>query len=502
MTANAPPPLLEVRGLCKSFPGVRALHHVDLTLGRGELLAVVGENGAGKSTLMKILAGIQSPDAGEIRIDGAAVRLAGVRDALGRGIALIHQELNLADNLDVASNIFLGREPRRWGFVDRRALHAQARDVIGRLGESIAAETAVAKLAIGLRQMVEIAKALSVDARILIMDEPTSSLSQRETDHLFRAIRELKAAGVSIIYISHRPAEVKLLADRVIVLRDGENAGELRRDEIDHDRIIRMMVGRDLPKRRGSGSVPAGDVLLDVRGLVTDAYPAAANDLSVRAGEIVGLAGLVGAGRTEFLETVFGVRRRLGGEVRVSGTALELASPAAAIRAGMSLVPEDRKRCGLVLPMCVRENVNLVTLKDTARAGFYDRAGERRLGRETVDRLKIRARNPEHVVQLLSGGNQQKVVFGKWLAARPRVLLLDEPTRGIDVGAKGEIHEIMRGLARDGAAVLFVSSELEEILDVADRVLVMHEGRIAGELGRDALSEEAIMRLATGGTRN
>ena len=497
-----PAPLLEVRGLSKSFPGVQALDGVSLSLGKGELLAVVGENGAGKSTLMKILAGIQSPDSGEVLLDSKPIRLSGAREAIQRGIALIHQELNLAGNLDVAANIFLGREPRRWGFVKRRALQVQARQVLDRLDESIPADAEVEKLAIGHRQMVEIAKALSVNARVLIMDEPTSSLSRREAEKLFRVVRELKAAGVSIIYISHRLAEVKALADRVVVLRDGRYAGELKRDEIEHDRLIRMMVGRDLPERGGSGSTGAGEVLLDVRQLVTDAYPAAGNDLSLRASEIVGIAGLVGAGRTEFLETVFGVRRPLSGTIRVRDSALPLGSPRASIDAGLALVPEDRKRCGVILPMCVRENVSMVILRESSRAGIYDRAGERRLGHSLVDRLKIRAKGPDHVVRLLSGGNQQKVVFGKWLAAKPRVLLLDEPTRGIDVGAKGEIHEMMRSLAREGVAVLFVSSELEEIIAVADRVLVMHEGRIVGELARETLTEEAIMRLATGAGRN
>ncbi len=496
---SGPPPLLEVRGLSKSFPGVRALDGVSLTLHAGELLAVVGENGAGKSTLMKVLAGIQSPDAGEILLDGAPVRLDSVQRAAAHRVALIHQELNLAENLDAAANIFLGREPRSFGFVRRRALRTDADALLARLGMTISSSASVRSLAIGHRQMVEIAKALSTNARILIMDEPTSSLSARETEHLFRVIGELKAAGVSIIYISHHMSEVRALADRVTVLRDGRNAGELQRGEISHERLVRLMVGRDLPKRERADAPAAGEVVLDAQAVVTGAYPAERIDLSVRAGEIVALAGLAGAGRTELLETLFGVRRALGGAVRIGGHALRTGSAPASVRAGLALAPEDRKRCGLVLEMLLRENLSLVAAAQDARAGFLNRKAERDRSLDLTRRLGIRARGPKQVVKFMSGGNQQKVVLGKWLALRPRALLLDEPTRGIDVGAKDEIYTLMRSLAAEGVALLFASSELEEILLVADRVLVMHEGRIAGELSRTDMDEESIMRLATGG---
>jgi len=496
---SSPLPLLEVRGLSKSFPGVRALDGVSLTLQPGELLAVVGENGAGKSTLMKVLAGIQSPDAGEILLDGAPVLLDSVRSAAAQGIALIHQELNLAENLDAAANIFLGREPRRFGFVRRRALRANADVLLRRLGMRISSSASVRSLAIGHRQMIEIAKALSTNARILIMDEPSSSLSARETEQLFRVIAELKAGGVSIIYISHHMNEVRALADRVTVLRDGRNAGELRRDEVTHERLVRLMVGRDLPKRAHVDAPVDGAIVLETNGIVTDAYPAERIDLKVRAGEVVGLAGLVGAGRSELLETLFGVRRALAGRVLVGGQTLRAGSAPEAVRAGLALAPEDRKRCGLVLEMFLRENLSLVAAARDARAGFLNRKAERERAVELMQRLGIRAHGPKQVVKFLSGGNQQKVVLGKWLALQPRALLLDEPTRGIDVGAKDEIYKLMRALAADGVALLFASSELEEILLVADRVLVMHEGRIAGELARAEMDQESIMRLATGG---
>jgi len=422
-----------------------------------------------------------------------------VQRAAALGIALIHQELNLAENLDAAANIFLGREPRTFGFIRRDRLHADAGVLLKRLGMTIPTTAPVRSLAIGHRQMVEIAKALSTNARILIMDEPTSSLSARETEHLFRVIGELKVAGVSIIYISHHLSEVRDLADRVTVLRDGKNAGELARGEITHDALVRLMVGRDIQRRARESGMATGDVALETVEVITEAYPAEPISLRVRAGEIVALAGLVGAGRTELLETLFGVRRAFGGSMRVGGAGLGMGSAATAVRAGLALAPEDRKRCGLVLDMFLRENLSLASIGRDARGGFLNRAAERTGSEYFSGLLGIRARGSKQVVKSLSGGNQQKVVLGKWLALKPRVLLLDEPTRGIDVGAKDEIYKLMRSLAADGVALLFASSELEEILGVADRVLVMHEGRIAGELSGAEMDEESIMRLATGG---
>ena len=504
---------LEARSLSKRFPGVRALHNVSLQLEQGEVLAVIGENGAGKSTLMKILAGVQEPDSGEILVEGRTVRIDSVRAAEHLGIALIHQELNLADNLDVASNIFLGREPRRFCFVNRPRLYADSTRFLDQVGLDCPPRTLVSALSLGRQQMVEIAKALSVNARILIMDEPTSSLSQGETDQLYRVVKDLRARGVSIVYISHRLGEVKELADRVLVLRDGENAGELKRDQVSHDAMVKLMVGRDLVVRRGSRQsrtgvspvqggaagtdCPALSAALEAIALRTPANPRHTLNFSVRPGEIVGVAGLVGAGRTELLRVLFGIDPAIGGEVRVGGQRIEIRSPKDAIRAGLALVPEDRKQQGVILEMAVGENTTLASLRRDARAGFRNRRCEFEIAGRMTRQLNVKTPNLAQFVQYLSGGNQQKVALAKWLAMEPRVLLLDEPTRGVDVGAKQEIYRLMDELAARGVAILFVSSEMEEVLRMSDRTLVMCQGRITGELSREQLSEEAVMRLAT-----
>jgi ribose transport system ATP-binding protein len=491
-------PLVEVRDLNKSFPGVRALRGVNLTLNAGEVVAVIGENGAGKSTLMKILAGIQSADGGEVLVDGQPVRFRTVDEALALGIALIHQELNLADNLGVAANIFLGREPRTAGFVRGRQVERDARKFIDMVGLRVHPRMKVSHLSVGQQQMVEIAKALSTNARVLIMDEPTSSLSSRETEQLFKVVKDLRARGVCVLYISHRLGEVKELADRVVVLRDGQNAGSLARAEVSHDRMVRMMVGRELSQFYPHTPRAPGEVVLEVRGLRTPTFPRHEVSFTLRAGEVVSLAGLVGAGRTELLRTLFGVERPVGGTIHVGGQPLDPRSPADAIAAGLALVPEDRKLQGLVLEMGVRENISLPRLRRDALAGWLNRKAERIISREMIDALRVKTPTDRQVVQFLSGGNQQKVVLGKWLSMRPKVLLLDEPTRGVDVGAKAEIYGLMEKLAEQGVAILFASSEMEEVLGMSDRTLVMHEGRLSGELARAALSEEAIMTLATG----
>ncbi len=491
--------LLEVCGIIKEFPGVRALCGVSLHLKRGEVLAVIGENGAGKSTLMKILAGVQKPSSGEILVDGKPVVLRSVNDALDRGISLIHQELNLADNLDVSANVFLGREFRKGPILRRREQYAATQKFLDAIGLDVTPETLVSTLPIGRQQLVEIAKALSVNARVLIMDEPTSSLSSREADKLFEVIRCLKAQGVSVVYISHRLGEVKKLADRVTVLRDGENAGELSREEISHDRMVKLMVGREVAQFYPHKPHAAGEVVLKSINLKTPAHPTKPISFELRAGEIVGMAGLVGAGRTEVLETLFGVTPAVGGTVRVGDKSFQPKSPLEAIEAGLALVPEDRKQQGLILDMAVRENLSLASLKRDQRRGFLDFQKERAISREMIGKMRIKTPGEEQVVLFLSGGNQQKVVLGKWLAMKLRVLLLDEPTRGIDVGAKSEIYGLMEQLAGEGVAILFVSSDLEEIIGMSDRTLVMHEGEITGELTRRELTEEAIMNLATGG---
>jgi ribose transport system ATP-binding protein len=501
--------LLEVRAVTKRFPGVVALDRVEMLVEPGEVLAVIGENGAGKSTLMKILAGVQSADSGQLLVDGESLEIvsgAGVEAALAAGIALIHQELNLADNLDIASNIFLGREPRRGPgrvLIDHQQAHERSRRFLRMVGLDLDPATPVSELSIGRQQLVEIAKALSVDARVLIMDEPTSSLSEVEAESLFAVIEQLRDAGRSIVYISHRLGEVLRLADRVTVLRDGANAGELSGAEMTHDAMVRLMVGRDIELSGRRTDRELGEVALEARGLRTAAFPVHGLDFSIRSGEIVGLAGLVGAGRTELLETVFGITQALGGRLQIGESDLLPSDPFAAIEAGLALVPEDRKRQGLVLEMSVGANLSLASLKRDAWGGWLNRRRERSISDEMIGRLRVKTLGREQVVRYLSGGNQQKVVLGKWLAMEPRVLLMDEPTRGIDVGAKQEIYELMEELASRGVAILFVSSEMEEVLRMSDRVLVMHEGRIAGELDRAVLEgiggEESVMRLATGG---
>ena len=491
--------LLIVDNLSKSFPGVKALVEVDLRLRRGEVLAVIGENGAGKSTLMKILAGVQPADAGRILVDGKPVAFENTRAAMDSGIVLIHQELNLCDNLNAGDNIFLGREPRTAGLINRREIYARSKQYLERVGLNIPPRTLVKNLTIGKQQMVEIAKALSVDARVLIMDEPTSSLSAAESESLFELIETLRDQGVSIIYISHRLAEVKRLADRVTVLRDGENAGELAGDEITHDNMVRCMVGRDVSQVFQRTHHEIGEEVLKVTDLVTPAWPQHALSLNVRAGEIVGLAGLVGAGRTELLQVLFGIDPALGGAIEVGGKSVQIRSPNDAIEQGFALVPEDRKLHGLVIDFTIRNNIGLAGLSRNRKAlGMVDFAKQRTDTREMIKQLDVKTSSDTQVAKFLSGGNQQKVVLGKWLAMGPKLLLLDEPTRGIDVGAKQEIYRLMEKLASESMAILFVSSELEEILGMADRVVVMHEGSVTGELTREQMSEESIMQLATG----
>jgi ribose transport system ATP-binding protein len=501
VSSDSPKTLLEVRGIGKSFPGVRALNGVNLHLVGGEVLALLGENGAGKSTLMKILAGVQPADEGQILMDGEVIEIGGVQDALDYGIALIHQELNMATNLSVGANIFLGREPTKYGMIDEDTIYHESKGYLEMVGLEVDPNTVVGDLTIGRQQLVEIAKALSVDARVLIMDEPTSSLSQKEAETLFTVIKDLRKRGVSVIYISHRLGEAKELADRVSVLRDGENAGDLPRADINHDKMVKLMVGRDISQFYARTIHKPGEVALEVKNLRTPAHPTHELSFKLHAGEIVGMAGLVGAGRTELLATLFGVTPNLGGKVWIAGTSIDAQSPQEAINAGIALVPEDRKQQGLILDMTVRENMGLASLKRESPNGiFMNEAREAEITALMIKQMRVKTPNDRQVIRYLSGGNQQKVVIGKWLAMEPKVLLLDEPTRGIDVGAKQEIYGLMEDLAKRGVAILFVSSELEEVMGMSDRTLVMHEGRITGELPRDQLSEEAIMQLATGNT--
>ncbi len=489
------PPLLEVVRASKAFPGVQALQDVSLRLEAGEVVCLIGENGAGKSTLMKLLAGVHQPDSGELRLGGVARRFVSPRDALDAGVALIHQELSLCDNLTVAGALFLGRELRVGPFLRERAMAERAKAALLRVGLDVDPSRLVASLPIGQQQLVEIARALERNARVLIFDEPTSSLTDAETQRLFAVVKDLKARGAAIVWITHRMAEVLAVADRVVALRDGRNAGEIAGADATHGRMVAMMVGRDVAAREKRGR-SAGAVALSLRGLRTAAWPRAAADLELRAGEIVGIAGLLGSGRTELLRAIFGADRALAGSIVCGGTELLAHGIADAVKAGIALVPEDRKRQGLVLSMAVRENLSLPTLR--ARGAFVDHGYEQELSARSIDELGIATPHGEQRVEALSGGNQQKVAIGKWLAAAPSVLLLDEPTRGVDVGARAEIYDRIEALAAQGLAVLFVSSELPEIIALADRCLVMHEGRIQGELRGAQMTEDAILRLGTG----
>jgi ribose transport system ATP-binding protein len=499
-----PTPVLELKGIVKRFPGVVALDDVGLAVHPGEVVALIGENGAGKSTLMKITGGVYQPDAGSISVEGREVVIGSVADAIRLRIGFIHQELNVLDNLDVASNIFLGREPRRLGplrIVDSRRMCEEARVYLERLGLDVAPDTPLSRLSIAQQQLVEIAKSLSQQARILIMDEPTSSLTLAETERLIGVVRELRAQGVSVIYISHRLGEVEQLADRVVALRDGRNAGELSRAEIKHDRMVRMMVGRDISNFYVPSEGGAREPAFEVRNLRTRRYPQHAVSFAARRGEILGFAGLVGAGRSELAEAVFGVEPPVAGELTLDGRALRVRSPQDAIREGIYLAPEDRRRAGLILEEAIRKNVSLPSLARYSSAGLVNSEAEARAAKEVCGRLNVKAPSVEVAVGTLSGGNQQKVVLAKWLAREPKVLIFDEPTRGIDVGAKHEIYELMRGLARAGVVIIMVSSDMEEVLGVSDRVAVMHEGRLTGILEREECSEEAVMRLAVGQTQ-
>ena len=492
--------VLEARKISKSFPGVNALTQVDLRIDAGEVVSVIGENGAGKSTLMKILGGVQPPDSGEILVNDKSVTIGSVRAAENLGIALIHQELNLADNLDVAANLFLGREPTKWagGVIDFNRLYREAQALLDKCGFDLDPRDPLSRLSIGQQQLVEIAKALASDARVIIMDEPTSSLSSRESDRLFDVIRGLRKKGVSIVYISHRLAEVEMLSDRVVGLRDGKNAGDLSRERITRDAMVRIMVGRELSQQFPHTKHQPGELALRISGLRTRRFPQHEISFGLRRGEIVGIAGLVGSGRSELLQSIFGVDPPLAGEIEVAGRRIRVGRPVEAIDAGLALVPEDRKQQGLIIDMNIRENTSLASLAYNNQGGLRPSRFEKLLAAEMITRLGIRTPTDRQIAKNLSGGNQQKVVFGKWLATKPKVLLLDEPTRGIDVGAKREIYAIMDHLAKEGAAVLFVSSELEEVLGMSDRALVMHEGRLTGELAREQLTEEAVMHLATG----
>jgi len=498
-TCHVSEPFLRLTGIGKTYPGVTALAGVDFAIGPGEVVGLIGENGAGKSTLMKILGGLVAPDSGRIEIDGEAHGRLTVTQSLRAGIAFVHQELNLFDNLDVAANIFIGREPS-WGgplrLVDKQRLHSMVEPLLSRLKVDFGPYSPVAGLSIAQRQMVEIAKALSLDARLIIMDEPTSSLTVSETERLLGVIDELRAQGVAVIYITHRLNEVEACAERVVCLRDGRLAGILDKDEIEHDRMIRLMIGRDL-KALYTPPAREADDGASIRDLRTQAFPDRTVDLDIRRGEILGLAGLIGSGRTELARALFGIEPALGGTIALDGSPITADGPRQAIAHGIYLVPEDRKRSGLVVEFPVRVNVTLADLSEHAHRWLVSQARETRTAETQKKRLNIRTPSVETEVVTLSGGNQQKVVLAKWLAMKPSVMIFDEPTRGIDVGAKSEIYTIMRELADAGVAILMISSDMEEVIGVSDRIAVMHEGQISGILAdRDAFTEENVLHLA------
>ena len=497
-------PVLQMKGISKRFPGVVALDGVDLEVYSAEVVALLGENGAGKSTLMKILGGVIERDTGDVRVNGQEVVIRSPREASQYGVEFIHQELSVLDNLDVGANIFLRREPTKGGWlklIDGKRIYAEADAVLQKLGLNLSSRTPLRQLSIAQQQLVEIARSINAGARILIMDEPTSSLTLSETRRLLEMIKDLKEHGVSIIYISHRLDEVEEIADRAVVLRDGRNAGALERQEITRERMVRMMVGRDLQDFYVHAEKPVsrnGDGFA-VRRLRTLKYPQHEISFSAGKGEVLGLAGLVGAGRSEAARAIFGVDERLEADISLGGKPLVIRSPQDAIKQGIYLVPEDRRLCGLVVDFSVRENISLPGLERYATAGLVNSAREFSVAAEMCRKINVKTPTPEMRAANLSGGNQQKVVLAKWLALSPKVLIFDEPTRGIDVGAKAEIYALIRQLSAEGVSLIVISSEMEEVLGISDRIAVMHEGKITGILERPQFSEEAVMRLATGG---
>jgi ribose transport system ATP-binding protein len=493
-------PIFELRSIGKAFSGVRALDQVSFDVRNGEVHALVGENGAGKSTLIKIMSGVYQLDEGELWIDGQHRRFASPFEALQAGISAVHQELSMEPYLSVAENIFIGRQPvNRFGMIDYRALNRAAGELLGQLGIALNPTQTLEELSAAQRQMVSIARAISIQARIIILDEPTAALTGRETALLFDIIHRLKQRDVGVVYISHRLEEIFSLADRVTVLRDGKHIATSDINDLTLDQIVSMMVGRDISDLFRKEQVPIGAPVLEVKNLST---PGVLENISLtlRAGEIVGVAGLVGAGRTELGRAIFGADRLSQGEIWLLGQPVHLRSPGDAIRSAIALVPEERKQQGLVVDLSVNENIALPNLKRLFPKGWLRPRKVADLSREYVERLDIRTPSIDQRVKYLSGGNQQRVVLSKWLASSPKVLILDEPTRGVDVAAKADIHHLMCQLAEQGVAILMISSDLPEVLAMSDRILVMHRGRIAGEFSRDGATQEAIMRCATGET--
>ncbi len=489
--------MLKLNGITKRFPGVLALDSVSLDLAPGEVVAIIGENGAGKSTLMKILSGVYIADAGTVEFESRRLTLRSPSDALNLGIRIIYQELSGLNNLDVASNIFLGREYRKGPFIDQKKLNDESKGILNRVGLAVAPTTPLSRLSIAEKQLVEIARALSLKVKVLILDEPTSSLTLEETQNLLNIVKELKSQGVAILYITHRLDEVQQIADRVVGLRDGKNAGELNMGQITKDAMVMMMIGREI-KKEVRVSASDGKVALELKNFCSARYPNQTVNLKVRSGEILGMAGLVGAGRSELVRAVYGIDS-YNGNVIVDGNLVKISSPHDAIRNRIFLAPEDRRGCGLTVEMSVKDNASMPKLKDLTSFGLIDIKKEGVYANESVALMNVKTASINSKISTLSGGNQQKVVLGRWLAMKPKVLIVDEPTRGIDVGSKAEIYAQLREIAASGTAIWMISSDMEEVINVSDRVAVMHEGRITGVLDQNAITEEAIMKLATGG---
>ena len=491
-------PALRLQGIVKTFPGVRALDGVDFEVMPGEVHALLGENGAGKSTLMKVLAGMHQPDEGQIIIAGKPVRMTTPIEAKAQGVVLIHQELSLVPEMSAAENIYLGELPlKRFGRVDWTTLLERSNAILKRLNCNFRGEVTVANLSIANQQMVEIARALTVDARVVVFDEPTASLTDAEKVVLFEIINDLKARGVGIVYISHRMDEIFTLSDRITVLRDGAYRGTLTTADTDEDEVTRLMIGRSLDLSRDTAEHSLGEVVLEVRDL-SCAPLFKKISFSVRAGEVVGFYGLVGAGRTEIAETLFGLRSPDSGEILVDGSPVQINSPADAIKLGISLVPENRKEQGLVLSMNCRDNMTLPQVQNLTTGPFVSSGAEIAIFDKYRDKLEIKTPSWRQTTRVLSGGNQQKIVIGKWLSMHPRVLIVDEPTRGIDVGSKSEIHMLLRALAAQGYAVIVISSEMPEVLRVADRIVAMYSGRIMREFTAEQVTEDSLVQAISG----
>lgn len=490
--------IIELKNITKKFPGVIALNEVDFSMKKGEIVSLIGENGAGKSTLAKIITGVHQPDGGDIYFEGEKVSVPDVAFSQKLGINMIHQELNLVPHIDLAGNIFLGREPKRFGFlIDKKKLYADSEKILNDVGLNVSPKVLNRDIPIAQQQMVEIAKALSMKSKLIIMDEPTSSLTKKEIRVLFDIIKNLKENGISIIYISHRMEEVLELSDRIVALRDGEKVGETENRDVSIDTLIKMMIGRQIDEMFGAHKQSREDIALKAVDIKPeqDSEPLS---FHVKKGEILGFFGLVGSGRTELMRTIFGVDRKHSGEIKVNGRELKISSPEDAIKAGIGFVPEDRKLQGIIHNMTVKENISLPSLKENSKLSFISFKYEKSLAAKFINKLKIKTPTINTMIDTLSGGNQQKVVLSRWLSLSPKILILDEPTRGIDVGAKSEIYNLINKMAADGIAIILVSSEMEEIIRLSHRVAVMYENKITGFLERDKINQENIMQLSAG----